>query len=310
MLPSVTTPLVKAALLYVESGFRVVLLHHVVKCDDKLPICSCRRGVACRATGKHPQLDNWQYLATTDPTTIKTWWRLRPLANIGLAMGGPQRLVALDIDGDVGHASLKEICERYGDLPETLTQQTGRGGVSEHRLFYVPEHFDINRIRNTIGKLGKGLDIRAGGALIVACPSQHKRGGRYRWRNDLPIADLPEWLFTLVAVSPEQIVRRNIRRPEEDDLPSVLHRRTRARHYMYSMPYAVSGEGGSVATLKAAIVCVRGFCLPPNEAFDLLKLEYNLYCDPPWSDEELWHKVESAEHNVDVPWGYLLRKGG
>lgn len=214
-------------------------------------------------------------------------------------------IIALDIDGNYGHETLKALEVQYEELPQTLTQQTGRGGVSEHRLYYV-DRDAISKIRNTTNKLGKGLDIRAGGALIVAAPSIHKGGGKYAWKNDLAIQPLPPWFTALLATAPSTAPSSSFNRPEETSLPSVLRRMTRARRYLYFAPSAVEGQNGSLVTFKAALAVVRGFCVPAKEAFEILRDDYNPRCEPSWSDQELMHKVESAENDASLPWGYLL----
>lgn len=288
------------AKLYAEKGFRVILLHGVYRPDPTNPICTCYKGIACKATGKHPRLNNWVELASNDPNVVREWWRIKPNSNIGLAMGF-NSIVALDIDGDEGHKNLKQLEAQYGELPATLTQQTGRGGVSEHRLFYTKL---AGVIRNTTSKLGKGLDVRASGSLIVAAPSMHKYGGRYKWRNDLPIANMPTWLEALLATP--QMESSAYELPDDSTLPSVLRRATRARRYIYFAPSAVEGQNGSLTTFKVALAVVRGFCVPAEEALKILKEEYNPRCEPPWTDQELQHKIESAANDATVPWGYLL----
>jgi hypothetical protein len=67
------------------------------------------------------------------------------------------------------------------------------------------------------------------------------------------------------------------------------------------MPAAVSGQGGHNQTFTAACVLVQGFGLSHQDAWPLLK-EYNERCQPPWSDKELWHKLEDAE-KADPPSG-------
>ena len=58
-------------------------------------------------------------------------------------------------------------------------------------------------------------------------------------------------------------------------------------------PSAVWGDGGSNTALRAAQI---GFAhaLTPQQVFDLLILEYNDRCEPPWSSNELKHKVLEA----------------
>ena len=86
-----------------------------------------------------------------------------------------------------------------------------------------------------------------------------------------------------------------------------------ARAYLAGMPPAISGQGGHDATIKAAVVLVRGFSLSQADALDLLE-EYNRRCDPPWRRADLEHKIKSAAKGpakgTAPPDGYLLGKGG
>ena len=67
----------------------------------------------------------------------------------------------------------------------------------------------------------------------------------------------------------------------------------RARAYIARIPGAVSGANGHSATFHAACVLVKDFALSEADAFDVLS-EWNSTCEPPWSDRELRHKIESA----------------
>jgi hypothetical protein len=70
-------------------------------------------------------------------------------------------------------------------------------------------------------------------------------------------------------------------------------------------PAGVSGSGGHQATWLAACHLVVGFKLPEDPAFELL-LEYNARCVPPWSEQELRHKLRSASQARHLEPGYLL----
>jgi KaiC/GvpD/RAD55 family RecA-like ATPase len=67
----------------------------------------------------------------------------------------------------------------------------------------------------------------------------------------------------------------------------------RARRYVAKMPEAVSGSGGHNATFRVACVLCLGFGLSPEHSMVILQ-EYNVRCVPPWSERELWHKVNDA----------------
>ena len=83
----------------------------------------------------------------------------------------------------------------------------------------------------------------------------------------------------------------------------------RARRYIAKCPAAVSGQGGHNATFHVAAVLVHGFALPDGDAMALI-LEWNRSCQPPWSERELRHKVESATRATHAqPRGHLLGSG-
>ncbi len=101
--------------------------------------------------------------------------------------------------------------------------------------------------------------------------------------------------------------------PKTEPLPpptpvhaDVCTRFERARKYLAAMPGAISGSGGHAATFQAALVLVRGFGLPADDALRLLMDEYNPRCAPPWSLVELRHKVRSASIRARVPFGWLV----
>lgn len=68
----------------------------------------------------------------------------------------------------------------------------------------------------------------------------------------------------------------------------------RARNYLAKIPPAISGQGGSKITFHAACVLVKGFALSIDDALPLLS-EWNLRCEPPWTDSDLRHKLNDAE---------------
>jgi hypothetical protein len=297
-----------ASIEYARRGFRVVALHGL-----REGTCTCRRGAACGAAGKHPLGDGWQKRATSDPREIRAWFSEAPVAGVGLAMGGAARLVALDVDGERGRGSLALLEDAFGSLPRTLRSRSGGGG--EHRVFFVPEAFDVSRIRNRAGMLGEelvdddgptGLDVRTEGGQIVVSPTLHKSGQRYVWTDDAPPAALPHWLFDLM-VSPVPAAPRIELPPSNADRDRV---RKRALAYLATLPPAISGQGGHRATFRAALALVRGFCLDDGEAYAALATDYNSRCDPPWTPKELVHKITQARASTRVGYGWLLHDPG
>lgn len=91
--------------------------------------------------------------------------------------------------------------------------------------------------------------------------------------------------------------------------PGRAQRLDRAAKYLDKIEPAVSKQGGHNKTFYAACALVKGFDLTPEEAFPLLQA-WNVACQPPWTDAELWHKVRDADTIPDdQPRGYLYDAG-
>lgn len=138
-----------------------------------------------RANSKFPPLwTQWPERATTTPDAV-TW---PEHSNTGISCAG---LVVVDIDvRSGGNESLAKL-ELMHSLPPTLTTLTPTGG--RHLFFKLPP--DHPGVGNSSGKLGPGLDIKSGAAGYVLAPGSELPGGRYRFKEDVPIADAPEWLI-------------------------------------------------------------------------------------------------------------------
>lgn len=134
--------------------------------------------------GKIPVTKRGVLDATTDENFLKQWWRSD--ANYGVALSTGQGLIVLDVDPKYGgDDSLAELESKYGDVPETLRSVTPSGGC---------HYFFTGRtgIRNSVSKLGSGLDIRSDGGYVVIPPSPN-----YHWDLGSPesLAPIPEWLI-------------------------------------------------------------------------------------------------------------------
>src|ERR1700746_3445433 len=88
-------------------------------------------------------------------------------------------------------ASIKALEAEHGSLPDTLMTISPSGSV--HRYYKHPGAGI--KIKNSVGQIGPGVDIRGDGGMVIAPPSIKPGVGEYRWLNDLPIADAPAWLI-------------------------------------------------------------------------------------------------------------------
>ena len=163
----------------------------------------------CAPGAKRPALrENWQDLATTDADRIRSWWARQPY-NIGIACG-QSGLVVIDLDvahdgraeldGPVSGAdALERLSRAHGQrFPGgTYAVDTPSGGT--HLYFTAP----ATPVRNSAGRLGPLIDVRADGGYVVGDGS--RIGGRaYAARGGvLPLAlPLPGWIARLLTEDP------------------------------------------------------------------------------------------------------------
>jgi len=277
----------KFAAVYARAGFRVVPLHDVAG-----GVCSCGRA-DCPSAGKHPRLKTWQNDASADASVIASWATRYPRGNIGLASGA--EFFALDVDPkNGGPATLADLTEIHGDLPETPQQRTGSGG--DHYLFQP-----VAGIGNSAGKLGPGLDTRGEGGQIVVAPSISPSGayawlpGRAPW--EIPLAPAPAWLLELLRAKPAPSSRVGASTVDRGFFPAaspeVLEQ---AELALAAHGPAVEGAGGDTHTFRAAALLTHDFALTEDEAWPLL-WAWNLECQPPWDADDLGVKLRNgAEH--------------
>jgi hypothetical protein len=175
-------------------GLRVVPFH----CPMPAGGCSC--GVATCDVGKHPRISDPARSASTDPATLKDWWRRWPDANVGIATGAGSNAVVLDVDPDRGgEATLQRLQREHGPLPRTPEDKTGTGF---HLWFRHPGPGCV--VPSRTDGLGPGLDVRGDRGLVVAPPSLHQSGCLYEWKGRLGIDQikmppLPEWVREAVS---------------------------------------------------------------------------------------------------------------
>ncbi len=125
----------------------------------------------CEPRGKRPIVAHGLHDATTNPDTIRGWWQRCPTANVAIRTGAISGIIVIDLDGPTGLASWDQIEAAHGSTP-TLTATTGNG---RHLYFAHPGE----KVPNSAGKLGPGIDVRGDGGYVIAPPSVHSNGCRY-----------------------------------------------------------------------------------------------------------------------------------
>lgn len=186
------------ALLYaVEYGWAVFPAHGIT--HDRR--CTCGK-LGCKSAGKHPNTIRHSGLheSSTDSDEVTRQFEAAgPIVNLAIRTGGASGFFVVDIDGPVGERSLSALEAEHGSLPSTLVSLTGNG---RHFLFKHPGFF----IPGSVSKIADKIDIRGDGNYIIAPPSKHHSGIRYRWENQgTAIADAPGWLLEKLS-RPEPVI--------------------------------------------------------------------------------------------------------
>jgi putative DNA primase/helicase len=235
------------ALQLAARGYRVLPMHWVK--DGR---CGCSKVKGCDRPGKHPMTPHGVKDATTDRDQIKSWWTESPDANIGIATGSDSGILVLDIDPrNGGTENLKRLKKELGPLPDTVTALTGGGGrhlVFQHPLFPVR--------KDTTGKvLGPGIDILSDGCIVIAPPSVHASGNRYRcvkgkaYRNREPAPFPQPWLDRLRGDAPAQAKADSVPAAHVDGLITEGRR----NNYLTSLAGTLQRSGASPEALSAAV---------------------------------------------------------
>jgi hypothetical protein len=209
-----------------------------------------------RASSKVPLTEHGVKDASLDAAAIRGWWERWPDANVAIACGEASGgLIVLDCDDAEFVWALEKSC---GPLPETLTVATGRGS---HRYFT-----SSGPVRTQT--LAPHLEIRAEGAYIVAPPSTHSNGNRYRVITDIDPAPLPAGVI--------EIPRTHMRSAVVPSAAEVALRQ---------------GQRNSTLTSLAGSMRRRG--MAPESITAALLAENEQRCDPPLSESEV-HKIAAS----------------
>lgn len=245
--------------------------------------CACG-SPTCHSPGKHPHRLAPQGVldATLNSARVAEWWVLGN-HNIGIATGSISGVVALDIDprhgGDI---SLYNIADDYGELPDTWRVLTGGGG--DHFMFQY-----IEGMRNRTG-IFPGVDFKTDGGYVVAPPSLHVSGERYRWlvpphKTDRPEpAAMPHRWMDLLGVSAS---KQGAAQP----LPETIQDGQR-NNWLTSAGGAMRRKGFSLEAVQAA-----------------LRIENARRCKPPLDQEEV-DRIAWSINRYPAEYVPTVRAGG
>lgn len=213
--------------------------------------------------------------AKKDPGAIRFWWKKYPDASIGVATGSISNLIVIDedIDEDKGIDGTHQMLlweRENGDLPETISVITGRGG--SHR-YYKYEGKDQ---KNRAGII-EGVDVRGEGGYVIAPPSVHPNGTMYEWENDPSETTIAEVDETVKKFLETGEAPNNIREAKEAfKLPNTIESGQR-NSTLHKLACSMQAQGMSDDAIMAAV-----------------KTENMTRCKEPLDDTEVETIVNSA----------------
>jgi hypothetical protein len=277
---------------------------------------------------KGPTVTGWTSWRLTEDDVPREF---RPDHNMGIRLGDDVgRLICVDLDCPEALALAPDFL-----LPTPAV--LGRPNrPASHWLYRVAADGGTGRsLRDRL--TGKPVvEVLYNGRQVVVGPSVHPDDGDIYDSIDFTLDDVPVIPRRSLDACVEALHDACLQQRYADDPQKLEHARNgrasstpvmlpaapadpdgvpydqrvrRGEAYAANTPGAISGSGGHNQTYALATALVHGLCLSPADARDILA-EYNVRCEPPWSDRELDHKIEEAASKAhERPRGWLLADG-
>ncbi len=216
---------------------------------------------------------------------------------IGFVFDGSDDLIGIDLDDcrDPATGKLAGWALDFIDILKTYTEVSPSGtGVKIFVRGVLPEGcrsgFKRPEGDGKVEVYSKGRFFTVTGQRVHGTPDDvRERQG--------PLTAL---MTTLAKWVPEVVKPVKVQaQPQQPLTPDRERQIKRASTYLAPIPGAVSGQDGSRDTF-IVVKKVLGFRLNREDTFDVLQ-PWNLKCVPPWSDAELWHKIDGAMKSEVVP---------
>lgn len=132
---------------------------------------------------------------------VREWFLKWHSVNVGIVTGNVSGIAIVDLDGPDGMKSAEQI-----GLSSSLVSFTGNG----KQLWYKNSASEL--LKNTV-RCAPGIDVRGEGGYVVAPPSVHPNGKRYRFNRPLSasvVENLPPFpmaLFVKDVLSSETLIQ-------------------------------------------------------------------------------------------------------
>ena len=222
----------------------------------------------------------WKEKATSDFNKIQEDIQDLNQFNLAMLTGKANNIFVLDIDKkNNGFETLKNLEEKLGKLPDTVTVNSGGGGI--HLYFQYPNDVKITGVANL---LGDGVDTRTDNNYIVIPPSIHESGKKYEWVSGKSIFEikpkkLPQaWVDALVEASNRN--QKSLANSSCSTTDNIISKK---------IP-----EGNRENSMFKFACSMRNKVANIDELNMIIKTLNTVYCTPPLSDKEVELAVKSA----------------
>lgn len=249
--------------------------------------------VPLKAKSKIPATSHGVNDWSDDADNVRKWLNDRPDYNLAIATGEASgNIIVIDIDKDDergydGYDALVDWEREHGELPETVSAITGRGG-----LHY---YYRVNRPMKPSVNDDLHIDIRANGSYAMLPPSVHPNGRRVEWEHDpadYPIADADENVYAFL----------NAIRKREDaehfELKPIIQIGSR-NDTLYRLGCSLRAHNLDDTVIRAALVGANQTCVQPLDSDELEKITRSVLELPSGYSFQALVEGEVHIHNVD-----------
>lgn len=245
--------------------------------------------------GKIPATKHGFTRGSNDPEHLAYGWDIIPNLNVGAPMGQPQGgIICIDIDKDDdkgfdGYDFLREWEIENGELPETVSAITGRGGL---HLFYRANEYLPGSVNGEIH-----IDIRGDGDGVMLSPSIHPNGHRVEWENypeEYEFAPVDDHVMAFInAVRPVAFNEENARFVLPDVIPDGTRDDT---IYRYGCSLRAKGHDDDEIYIKMHEANVER-CKPPLSKHQVDKKYNQVLKKPKGLSEQFKEQCQNKTDN-------------
>lgn len=222
---------------------------------------------------------------TDDPDGVKEGFDKKPKSNIGIVLGEPSHnviVIDVDVDSDKGYDGMDFLLQwerEHGDLPETATAITGRGG---YHLYFRADR----KIRPSVNE-DVHIDIRGEGSYVMAPPSVHPNGNITTWEYDpseYEIAEADENVYAFI----EAVRPANFSDGKKYNLPKEIKAGEGRNDHLFRYGASMRSQEVPDDVIAAAIIGANAtVCKPPLDNDEVEKITTSVLALKPGFSEEV-----------------------